>query len=155
MTTPKCRPSELIIDASDITVTDINPSEIQKLEKPHDGYGKAVANLAALKPEDIQHAGLNAKDIQRVLRLQKTDDRIGELLPDAERIVEMLNEARLVRRHQIATLLTELAAQARSRANIAVNSAEVLRVLADLIEYSSSPASLPPPTRKEKADAAK
>ena len=154
MSTPKKpRPGDLVIDASDITVTDINPCEIQKLTKLPEGYAKAVANLAALQPEDIERTGLNLKEIQRVLTLQKADERIGELLPAAERMVEVLNQARLLRRHQIAILLAEIAAQARGRADRKDNGAEVLEPLADLLEYSSGPASRSQATKEKAAEA--
>jgi hypothetical protein len=148
----KPRPGELVIDASDITVTDINPCEIQKLTKLPDGYERAVAKLAALKPEDIERAGLNPKEIQRVLALQKADNRIGELLPAAERMVEVLNEARILRRHQIAILLAEIAAQARGRADRTDTGVEAPGSLADLLEDSSGPSSRSQAT-KEKAKA--
>ena len=137
----KPRPGDLVIDASDITVTDIAPCEIQQLTKLPDSYGRAVASLAALKPEDIERAGLSQKEIQRVLSLQRADDRIGELLPAAERMVQVLNEARLLRRHQIAVLLADLAAQARRGADRRDSAAEAPGPLADLLEYSSGPSS--------------
>jgi hypothetical protein len=153
MSTPKKpRPGDLVIDASDITVTDINPCEIQKLTKLPDGYARAVAYLAAQKPEDIERAGLNPKEIQRVLTLQKADERIGELLPAAERMVEVLNEARLLRRHQIAILLAEIGAQARGRADRKDNGGEVLGPLADLLEYSSGPPSRSQATKEKAAE---
>jgi hypothetical protein len=142
-TSKKPKPGDLVIDASDITVTDISPHDIQALNRPPDEYAKAVASLAALKPEEIERAGLTPRAVQRVLHLQKDDERIGELLPAAERMVTMLNEARLIRRHEIATLLTELAAQAR-RAEQAESSAEALGPLADLLEYPAAPVSSPP-----------
>ncbi|MDC3956692.1 hypothetical protein KEG38_22720 [Polyangium jinanense] len=151
MGTPKYpEVGDLIIDASDIKVTDITPEQIQKLTKLRDGFEAAVKNLLGLKPEDADRAGLNEKDKERLAAAFARDQRIGELLPASQKLTELLHETRQTTRHEIATILAENAAQAKRRADRVQNGAEVLGPVAPLMDYQYGPANKAAAT-KEKA----
>ena len=141
---------DMNIDASDVEVTDITPEQVQKLTKLRDGFEAAVDNLMQLKPADLARAGLNEKEIARLGPLVAKDKRIGELLPPAAKMHELLHETRQETRHEIALILAEGAAQARRRADRVQNEAEVLGPVAPLMEYQYGPAAKAAAT-KEKA----
>lgn len=142
------KPGELIIDASGIAVVDITPERIRQLTKVHDGYEAAVANMAQLKTVDVERAGLNPADVQRLQILSAEDAYLTELHVAAEKLTELLYETRLERRHEIATLLGEFAAQARRRADRVANTHEVLGPLAALLDYQYGPAKQAVATRE-------
>lgn len=135
----KPKPGDLRIDASDVAVTRLTSAEILRLTQLHDGHAKAVDDLAELKPDDLERAGVYPQEIGRLLALQEEDDRIGELLPAAEKLVELLTQTRLLRRHEIAAILGEIAAQVQRQADSADSSAEALAPFASLLEYQYGP----------------
>ncbi|MDI1448548.1 hypothetical protein [Polyangium sp. 6x1] len=140
---------DLVIDASDIEMTDIRPVQMHHLAKTRDGFDVAVKNLLGLRPEDANRAGFDEKDKERLAAAFARDLRIGELLPAAHKLTELLHETRQVTRHEIATLLAEAAAQAKRRADCMQNGAEVLGPLVPLLDYQVGPA------RNERAREAK
>lgn len=131
---------DLIIDATDIPLVDITPDRVRQLTKVRDGYESAVANVVQLATADVERAGLNPAEIQRLQSLSADDAHLGELHAAAQKLTELLYETRLQRRHEIATLLAEFAAQARRRADRVENKAEVLGPLAALLDYQYGPA---------------
>jgi hypothetical protein len=131
---------DVIIDASGIPLKNITPDRIRQLTKVRDGYGDAIQNVLQLKTEDVERAGLNPSDIQRLASLAQRDTHIGQLHAASEKLTEMLYETRLEDRHEIGTLLGEFAAQARRRADRVANGAEVLGPLETLLQYQSGPA---------------
>jgi hypothetical protein len=144
---------DLSVDASDIQVTDITPEQVKKLTKVRDGFEKAIENVVNLKPEAIDRAGLNEKDIQRLTANLMRDQRIAELLPASEKLVELLHETRQLGRHEMATILGEFAAQTRRRADRSSNASEILGPLEVLLDYQYGPAMKATAT-KEKAKGA-
>ncbi len=143
---------DLIVDASGISVIDITPDRIRQRTKVRDGYELAVKNVLQLKPEDLERAGLNPADVLRLVTLSQDDANIGELHAATEKLTELLYETRLERRHEIATLLGEFAAQARRRADRVDNGAEVLGPLEALLEYQYGPAKQAVATREASKD---
>lgn len=131
---------DLIIDATGIPLVDITPERIRQLTKVRDGYEAAVTEVMQLAAVDVERAGLNPAEIQRLQTLSADDTHLGELHAAAQKLTELLYETRLQRRHEIATLLGEFAAQARRRADRVENSAEVLGPLATLLDYQYGPA---------------
>lgn len=142
------KPGDVVIDASGISLVDITPERIRQLTKVRDGYDAAVANVARLKAIEVERAGLNSGDVQRLQTLAAEDAQLTELHAAAEKLTELLYETRLERRHEIATLLGEFAAQARRRADRVSNTHEVLGPLADLLEYQYGPAKQAVATRE-------
>jgi hypothetical protein len=106
-----------------------------------------------LKPEAIERAGLNEKDIQRLTEIFARDERIGELLPASEKLVELLHETRQCGRHDMGTILAEFAAQSRRRADRAQNPAEILGPVEDLLDYQYGPAMKATATKEKAKDA--
>lgn len=72
--------------------------------------------------------------------LAADDAHLGELHAAAQKLTELLYETRLQRRHEIATLPAEFAAQARRRADRVDNKPEVLGPLSTLLDYQYGPA---------------
>ena len=131
---------DVSIDASGIVLVDITPDRVRQLTKVRDGYENAVNNVLQLKPTDVERAGLNPAEIQRLQTLALQDAHLGELHAAAAKLTELLYETRLERRHEIGTLLGEFGSQARRRADRVANGHEVLGPLSALLEYQYGPA---------------
>lgn len=131
---------DLIIDATSIPLVDITPERVRQLTKVRDGYEAVLTHVVQLAAADVERAGLNPAEIQRLQTLSAEDAHLGELHAASQKMTELLYETRLQRRHEIATLLAEFAAQARRRADRVDNKAEVLGPLATLLEYQYGPA---------------
>jgi hypothetical protein len=130
---------DMSIDASDITPADLTPDQIQHKTKVRAGFPNAVAALKRLSPDQIQTSGVNANEVQRALDLKIQYDRCDELLPAAEKLVELLRETKVEYGHQIGIILGEIAAQVRRRADRDPKAAEVLGTISDLLNYISAP----------------
>lgn len=141
---------DMSIDASDIVPVDLTPEQIQRKTKVRGGFPKAVAALSRLSPDQIKASGINADEVARALELKTQYDRCDELLPAAEKLVELLRETRVEYGHQIGIVLGEVAAQARRRADRDPKAAETLGTLADLVDYVSAPALKAAETRAKK-----
>jgi hypothetical protein len=142
-------PGELAIDASDVSVVDYTPERIAKLVKFRARVGLAIANVLRLRPEDMERAGINEKDVERVRTLVAERQRIEEVYPAAMKLAELLYETKLDKEHRISLLFGEIAAQARRRAKRDPAGSEVLGPLADLLEYQSAPAKKGVATREK------
>jgi hypothetical protein len=145
-------PGEMHIDASDVVVVDFTPDQIAKLVKFRDGSDKAMANVVRLRIEEIKRAGLNPEEVQRCVTFIGEYQRTQELLPSAEKMVELLYETQLDRAHKISQLFGEICAQARRRAERSPDGAHILGPLQDLFDYQFGPAQKASATR-EKAKA--
>jgi hypothetical protein len=143
----KPKPGDLRIDASDVTVTDLSPAEVLRLNKLHDGHIRAVDELSALAPEQMERAGILPREIDHLRSLQKEDDHLGELLAAAEKLVELLTDTRLLRRHEIAAILSSIAAEVQRRAEQAEDGPELLAAFTRLLEYQFGPALKQRPVR--------
>jgi hypothetical protein len=144
---------ELSIDATDVKVTDITPEQISKLTKVRDGYQEAVNCILNQKVEILELAGINEKEVARLAKASADDVRIGELHPPAEKLVELLYETQMLRRHDIGIILGEVAAQVRRRADRSPNGAEVLGPFAALLEYQYGPGAKGAATREKAKEA--
>ena len=132
-------PGDKVIDASALDLVDITPEEMVKLVKLRYGITSAIANLKRLTATQIERAGLNANDVQRVLDLHAERDAIDKMTPAASKLFEMLKETRAMRGHEIANLLGEIAAQARRRGERDPEGPEILGPLDDLFAYQYGP----------------
>lgn len=139
---------DVVIDASGISLVDITPNRVRQLTKVRDGYEAAVTNVTQLKAADVERAGLNPAEIQRLQAASVDDARLGRLHAASQKLTEMLYETRLERRHEIATLLGEFGAQARRRAERTDNPDEVLGPVETLLEYQYGPAKQAVATRE-------
>jgi hypothetical protein len=143
---------DMSIDASDITPADLTPDQIQHKTKVRAGFPNAVGALKRLSPGQIQTSGVNASEVQRALDLKVQYDRCDELLPPAEKLVELLHETKLEYGHQIGMILGEIAAQVRRRADRDPKAAEVLGTISDLLDYISAPGLKAVKTRTKKEE---
>ncbi|MBK9265000.1 MAG: hypothetical protein IPM54_35115 [Polyangiaceae bacterium] len=130
---------DLIIDATGIPLSDITPDRVRQLTKVRDGYETVVTHVVQLAAADVERAGLNPAEIQRLQALSAEDAHLG-IARGGAKLTELLYETRLQRRHEIATLLAEFAAQARRRADRVENKHEVLGPVATLLDYQYGPA---------------
>ena len=146
------KPGDLSIDASGLQVVDVLAESIRRLSKLHDGHGKAIDNLLSLKPEDITRAGLNPTEIARLGTLKAETERLDKLQPAAEKLVDILRDTNAMRRHEMAIILGEQAAQARRRAERSPDGNEILGPLADLLDYQYGPAQKGAATRAKNAE---
>jgi len=148
-------PGDRIIDASDLVMKDITPEVISSLIKFRAGADKAIENIERLKPLEIARAGLNEGDVVRLISLAAEHRRTVELLPAAEKLVELLYETQYDRAHEISLLFGEMCSQARRRAARSPNGGEILGPLEDLFDYQCGPAIKAAATRAKAAKAAK
>jgi hypothetical protein len=140
------------IDASDIVPVDLTPEQISRKTKVRAGFSKAVSSLTRLSQDQIQAGGISADEVKRVVHLKAHYDRCEELLPAAEKLVELLRETRLEYGHQIGIIISEVAHQARRRADRDPKGAEILGVLSDLLDYNSAPGIKAHKTRAKKGE---
>jgi hypothetical protein len=146
-------PGELHIDATEVQLTDITPDQIKKLTKVRDGYEEAVAQLLNLKPADVERAGINPAEIARLGTVFAEDQHISEFIPSADKLAELLHEGRLLRRHEIGTILGEIASQARRRSERVSNGPEVLGPVDLLMDYQYGPGAKGAATREKAKEA--
>lgn len=152
MSNPKYPIGSMIIDASIITPVELSSEQIAKLTKVRIGFSKAVSCLGRLKPEQIEAAGISAPEVQRALVLKEEYDLLEvDLLPVAEKLVEILRDTKRERGHRISIILGELVAQARRRAARDPKAADVLGTLSDLVDYITAPANKAAATRTKNA----
>src|SRR5262245_10812909 len=119
-------PGDLSIDAADLVVYDLTPEQIAKKTKLRPGFDKAVQCLGRLKPEQIKNATLSSDEINQCSVYLTQYERADELLPAAEKLVELLRETKIETGHQIGVILGAAAAQVRRRAERDPKAAEVL-----------------------------
>jgi hypothetical protein len=144
-------PGDLSIDVTGLTVYDLTPEQIKQKTKLRDGFDKAVACLVRLKPDQIKAAGLSADEVARSMQLLADYKRADEVLPAADKLVELLRETKIETGHQIGLILGDSASQARRRAERDPKAAEVLGALQDLLDYVSAPAYKAAATRAKAA----
>lgn len=148
------KPGQLHIDASDIKTIDLFPDQVSKLSKTRPGFEVAVECFLRLTPEMIERAGINPAVLQKASELMATNKRCDDVLPAAEKLVELLYETRLNARHELSGILTEVGAQARRRAERDSKGEEILAAVEELLNYQYAPAAKAVAT-KEKAKAIK
>ncbi|UQA57268.1 hypothetical protein [Polyangium aurulentum] len=137
------------IDASDLALVDIMPDHISKLTKLRDGCGKAVGNVLGADPAARKRAGVNEVEVAELGEIWADCQRIDELLPAVEKLCELLHETRLVRGHEVAMKLGEMAHQIRRRAERMPNGTEILAPFSALLDYQFAPAQKAAATREK------
>lgn len=150
MSTPHV--GSMSIDASDVTPIPLTAEQVLQKIKVRAGFEGAVACLSLLSAEQIQMAGISGDEIKRALEHKLQYDRCDELLPVAEKLVELLRDTKIEHGHQICAILSEIAVQARRRAERDPKAAEVLGVIADLLEYVRAPALKAAATRAKREE---
>ncbi|TKC99587.1 hypothetical protein [Polyangium fumosum] len=123
------------MDLSDIELVDITPDHVAHLSKLRDGHAGAIAALLLSDPAARQQAGLSEVEVAELGALWQDFQRIEEVLPAVEKLLELLHETRLVRAHEIAYRLGEMAHQVRRRAERSAKGAEVAAPFEALLEY--------------------
>ncbi|MRG93423.1 hypothetical protein [Polyangium spumosum] len=134
------KPYDQIFDLSDLQLVDITPEHISHLTKLRDGHDVAVETLLFASPLALKRAGIHPDEAQELAALWADAQRIDEVLPAAEKLVELLRETRLVRGHEIAIRLGEMVQQIRRRADRSPDGAEILAPFEKVIAYQSAPA---------------
>ena len=146
------KPYDQILDISDLTLVDITPEHISRLTKLRDGHPVAVDSVVSATPLALKRAGIHPDEAQELAALWADAQRIDEVLPAVEKLLELLHETRLVRGHEIAMRLGEMAQQIRRRADRSPDGTEILAPFEKLLAYQSAPA-LKAVATKEKARA--
>jgi len=142
-------PGDTQIDASGLDLVDVTPDQMMKFVKVRDGVAKAIGALKRLDAAQIERAGLNTNVVQRAIEVGETYHRIEGMIPAAEKLVEMLDETRASQGHELATLLGEIASQARRRGQRDPKGPEILGPLEDLFSYQFGPAQKSAATRAQ------
>ncbi|MDI1484457.1 hypothetical protein [Polyangium sp. y55x31] len=146
------KPNDQVLDLSDLTLVDITPDAISRLSKLRDGHAVAIANVLSASALALKRAGIHPDEIQEIAAPWADVQRIDEVLPAVEKLLELLHETRLVRGHEIAMRLGEMAQQIRRRAERSPDGAEILAPFEAMLAYQSGPA-LKAAATKEKARA--
>ena len=133
-------PGDQVIDASEFHFVDITPARVKKLTKLRDGHEDAVTEVLNLKPEDVERAGLNPAELEKLRVVYAECQRTEVFAAAVDKLGELLHEGLALRHHDIGTLLGEFASQAHRRAGRVTNSEEVLGPVKKLVAYQSGPA---------------
>lgn len=139
------------IDASALKTYDLTPDQIAKKAKLRDGHKDAIAAVQKLTPEQLAKIGINPAEVARCLEVKAEHDTACAFLASSEKLTELLRETKIETGHQISMLLSEMASQAKRRAERDPAAAEVLGPLEDLFNYVSGPATKAAATRAKAA----
>ncbi|MDI1442911.1 hypothetical protein [Polyangium sp. 6x1] len=123
------------LDLGDIELVDITPDHVARLSKLRDGHAEAIEALVLATPAARQRAGLSEAEVNDLEALWAAYQRIDEVRPAVEKLLELLHETRLVRGHEIAYRLGEMAHQVRRRADRTDHGAEVAAPFEALLDY--------------------
>lgn len=134
------KPTDQVIDVSDLDLVDITPERIAELSKLREGHALAVKSILNASPEAIQRAGLNPSEIEALAAAYADIERINEVMPAVEKLVELLYETRLVRGDEVATRLSEMASLIRRRKSRSAQGPEIAGPFEPLLTYQSAPA---------------
>lgn len=132
-------PGDLMIDASDVTVVDVTSTKVRRLIKLRAGYAAALGNLAGQPAAMLSRAGVDAGEVSTAVAASGDVARLEQLLPAAEKLVELLRETYLVKRHTVAAVLADAAAQAKRRAKRDPKGDEILAALDEVLVYAGAP----------------
>lgn len=128
-------PGERHIDVTDISLVDITSDYVSHLSKLREGHAAAVANLMQAGPAARKKAGLNEDEVEELAAAWAACMRVDEVLPAVEKLLELLVETRLVRGHEVAVRIGEMAHQIRRRAERSPNGGEILGPFQTLVDY--------------------
>ncbi|MDI3281760.1 hypothetical protein [Polyangium sp. 15x6] len=123
------------MDLSDIPLVDITPDHVAHLSKLREGHAGAIAAVLTAAAAARQRAGLSEVEVAELNANWAAYEQIEEVLPAVEKLLELLHETRLVRGHEIAYRLGEMAHQVRRRADRSANGAEVAGPFEALLDY--------------------
>jgi hypothetical protein len=98
----------------------------------------------------LTRAGVDPTELAAAVTAEQDVARIEELLPAARKLVELLNETYLVKRHLIAALLADASAQTKRRAKRDPNGDELRAALEPLLTYAGAPSKKATATKKSK-----
>ncbi len=126
---------ERSIDITDVELVDITPDHIARLSKLRDGHAAGILAVLLADPAVRLRAGLREVEVAELEADWATCKRIEEVLPAVEKLLELLQETRLVRGHSIAFRLGEMAHQVRRRADRSPNGTEVAAPFEPLLDY--------------------
>ena len=134
------KPYDQIFDLSDLQLVDITPEHVSRLTKLREGHPVAIYNVISASPVALKRACIHPDEPQIVAALWADVQRLDEVLPAAEKLVELIKETRFMRGHEIAMRLGEMAQQIRRRADRSPDGAEILALFEKLLAYQSAPA---------------
>ncbi|MDI3286263.1 hypothetical protein [Polyangium sp. 15x6] len=134
------KPYDQVFDLSDLTLIDITPEYISHLTKLREGHPVAIDSVVSASPGSLKRAGIHPDEPQTVAALWSDVQRLDEVQPAVEKLLELIKETRLMRGHEIAMRLGEMAQQIRRRADRSPDGAEILALFEKLLTYQSAPA---------------
>lgn len=128
-------PGDKTIDLKDLDLHDITPEEAQRLLKLRDGHPKAIKSVLLADPAMRKQAGLAEEEVAALSDRWTKMQRIEQVLPAVQKLVELLEETRLVEGADIAMRLGEMANQVRRRAGKMPNGDAILAAFENLLDY--------------------
>jgi len=134
------RPYDQTFDLSDLQLVDITPEHISHLTKLREGHPVAIDNVISASSVALKRACIHPDEPQLVAALWADVQRLDEVQPAVEKLLELIKETRLMRGHEIALRLGEMAQQVRRRAERAPDGAEIMALFERLLAYQSAPA---------------
>jgi hypothetical protein len=146
------------IDASDINLTDLTPTQMKeftKLRDGHEGVLELFRTLLAEKPEMFKRAGIDVDTVKQALVVIENRKKAEALLPVAENLVELLRETIVSDGKEVADVITEATNQAERRAEKDAKGYEILASFETMITYQNAPAAKAQATQNQKKAQAK
>jgi hypothetical protein len=128
-------PGDRSIDLTDLELHDITPDMAQRLLKLRDGHPEAIQTLLLADFAVRKQAGLSESEVENLAETWTTYQRIEQVLPAARKLVELLEETRLVHGATIAMQLGEMAHQVRRRSSKLPNGHTLLASFEALLDY--------------------
>ncbi|EYF04448.1 Hypothetical protein CAP_4416 [Chondromyces apiculatus DSM 436] len=142
------------IDARGVLLKYVDGADLSKVLKLRNHHDRAMNNIMVLTEAQIELAGLNEGDVER-LRARITEYRtVLMFLAAAQQMTDNLQQTVYVLGHDIAAAIGEITAQARRRAKVSPDRGEILNALNQVIDYQLAPAKKGKLTRKAKKEAA-
>ena len=135
-------PGDRCIDLTDIELHDITPDMARRLLKLRDGHAQAVQTLLLADPAVRKQAGLSEAEVQDLADTWAAYQRIEQVLPAVRKLLEIVEETRLVHGADIAMKLGEMAHQVRRRGAKIQNGDAVLAPFETLLDYQFGPAQM-------------
>ncbi|UQA55772.1 hypothetical protein [Polyangium aurulentum] len=147
-------PGDRAIDLTDLELHDITPDMARRILKLRDGHPEAIQAVLLAPPAVRKQAGLSEAEVGDLVETWATYQRIEQVLPAIHKLVELLEETRLVHGANIAMQLGEMAHQVRRRSTKLPNGDAVLATFEALLDYQFGLAQTVADRRaKAKADA--
>lgn len=126
---------ERSVDLTDLELHDITTEEAQRLLKLRDGYADAIKSVLVADVAVRKLAGLSEVEVTELGAKWTKMQRIDQVTPAVRKLLELLEETRLVEGANVAMRLGEMANQVRRRAGKVAGGDAILAAFEVLLDY--------------------